>query len=82
MSEQLTLEARVSHLEREMETMKQRTFREPNTSPKPSWLDVMAGAFENNDAFDDVLRLGREFRNSQDHPGQTNVTTGAGDVPA
>ena len=82
MSEQPTLEARVSHLEREMETMKQRTLREPNTSPRPSWLDVMAGAFENNDAFDEVLRLGREFRESQNHSGQTNVSAGDGDVPA
>ena len=65
MSEPSSLEARVAKLEHDVETLKQSAHHEPETSQQPNWLDVMAGAFEGDEAFDEVLRLGREFRDAQ-----------------
>jgi hypothetical protein len=70
----LTLEERMTHLEQEFEQVKKRLPEAPAT-PK-SWLDQVFGSFKDDPIYEEAMRLGREFRNSQ-QPGDT-VT----DVPS
>ena len=65
MTKQPALEDRVAILEQEMASLKQRVGREADMRPGETWLDTMSGAFEGDSAFEEVLRLGREFRESQ-----------------
>lgn len=64
MAPQTVLEERVTNLERELTALKERVSL-GQKSPERSWLDVLAGSFENDSAFEEVLRLGREFRDAQ-----------------
>lgn len=59
-----TLEERLAALETEMAQVKQRLGQE--TPPKtPHWVDQIFGVFENDLLFEDAVRYGREWRNSQ-----------------
>ncbi len=62
LQEQPQLEVRVANLEAELAQMKQlmSSFHQPETS-SPWWLKV-AGSFENDPDFDEVVRLGQEWR--------------------
>jgi hypothetical protein len=55
------IEERIAYLEAEVERLK-------NTAEKgvasKFWWEEIAGAFANNSAYDEVMRLGREYRNS------------------
>lgn len=70
MAGQSALEDRVATLEQEVDSLKQQMAQGERQPPQKSWLDVMAGAFENDPAFAEALRLGREFRASQGTAGQ------------
>ena len=62
MSEELQLlEKRVSQLEQEVCLLKSQAT-EPSGQP---WWERVAGRFENDPAFDEIVRLGREYRESQ-----------------
>jgi hypothetical protein len=38
------------------------------TPPAPNWLERMAGSFKDEPAFEEVIRLGREFREADRPP--------------
>ena len=54
-----TLNERVAELESELASLKQRL------SPEPAEWRSLIGAFANDPAFDEAMRLGREYRESQ-----------------
>lgn len=54
----LSLEERVSRLEKEMEAFKQSL----PFARKKSWVEKMAGSFKDDPEFQEILRLGREIR--------------------
>jgi hypothetical protein len=55
------LEARVAYLEAEVARLKSKV--ENSTSPRP-WWDQIVGTFADNSAYDEAMRLGREYRDS------------------
>jgi hypothetical protein len=59
MSENTTIEQRLTAVENELQNLKRRI------ESSDSWYERMAGAFENDPAFEEVLELGRQFRESQ-----------------
>ncbi|GBF80797.1 hypothetical protein [Aphanothece sacrum] len=56
------LEQRVSTLETELSEVKQK-LAESSTPKSPWWLKV-AGSFEQDPTFDEVVKLGQEWRKS------------------
>ena len=61
MGEELQLlERRVAQLEQEVSLLKS---RDTGSSDQP-WWERIAGRFENDPAFDEIVRLGREYRES------------------
>jgi hypothetical protein len=56
------LEARVAVLEAEMAQLKEQ-LRE-TTSSRRDWLNEVYGAFANDPAFEEAMRLGRKYRES------------------
>jgi hypothetical protein len=59
MSENTTIEQRLTAVENELRNLKRKI------ESTDSWYDRMTGAFENDPAFEEVLKLGRQFRESQ-----------------
>jgi hypothetical protein len=55
------LEERVAHLETEVARLKNKV--EKDLSSKP-WWEQIAGTFADNSAYDEAMRLGREYRDS------------------
>ncbi|MDB5322388.1 MAG: hypothetical protein JWN40_4019 [Phycisphaerales bacterium] len=64
MSDPLTIETRLESLEREMAELRRRLN---GSGPSGNWLDSIVGSQQNEPAFDEVLKLGREIR-SADRP--------------
>lgn len=62
MSQQSTLERRLSELEREVAEIKRQVAAHP---PAADWLRQMTGAFKDDPEFDEILRLGSEIRKSE-----------------
>ena len=61
MGEELQLlERRVAQLEQEVSLLKS---RDAGSSDQP-WWERIAGRFEDDGAFDEIVRLGREYRES------------------
>lgn len=58
MSENTTIEQRLAAVESELRNLKRKI------ESTESWYDRMTGAFENDPAFEEVLELGRQFRES------------------
>ena len=58
MSENTTIEQRLAAVENELRNLKRKI------ESTDSWYDRMTGAFENDPAFEEVLELGRQFRES------------------
>jgi hypothetical protein len=58
------LERRVALLEQELAVLKQSLDR---AGAKPSWIDRFSGVFKDDPDFDEIVRLGREYRQAQDH---------------
>ena len=54
------LEERISQLERDVSLLKSHA---PDPGDPP-WWERIAGRFENDPAFDEIVRLGREYRDS------------------
>lgn len=58
-----TLEERVTALEKELEQLKrQRTASEPPA--EEPWWERIRGTFKDDPAYDEAMRLGREYRES------------------
>ena len=55
------LEERVAYLEAEVARLKNKV--ENGLSSRP-WWEQIVGAFADNTAYDEAMRLGREYRNS------------------
>ncbi len=62
MAEASTVEERLASVEREIADLKRRLGSEQGRS---NWLARVWGSFRDVPEFDEVLRLGREFRESQ-----------------
>jgi len=58
-----SLEERVLVVEQELAALKQRVNAE--TSPPLPWWEKIAGTFANNPEYDEAMRLGREWRETQ-----------------
>ena len=59
------IELRVSHLEKELASLKTRV--EQNVAPVP-WWEKIAGTFAHDDAHEEAMRLGRAYRLAQRPP--------------
>ena len=57
-----TLEERVAAVEQELAELKQQAKSEPVRLP---WWEKIAGTFANNPEYDEAMKLGREWRESQ-----------------
>jgi hypothetical protein len=55
------LEERVAHLEAEVARLKNKVENESSSRP---WWEKIAGTFADNPAYEEAMRLGREYRNS------------------
>ena len=55
------LEERITYLEAEVAQLKNEV--KSNSSAKP-WWEQLAGTFADNPAYDEAMRLGREYRDS------------------
>lgn len=59
MSAAASLEERVSQLEKQVSRILDRIESRPY---KPGWIEKITGSFADCPEFDEVIRLGREFR--------------------
>ena len=59
-----TLEVRLAKVERDLAILKARTLA---NEPKGDWLESFVGIFADDSDFDEIVRLGKEFRN-EDRP--------------
>ncbi len=59
MSATPSLEQRIAHLEKQMSHVLEKIESRPQ---KPGWITEITGSFENCPEFDEIVRLGREFR--------------------
>ncbi len=64
MSENTTIGQRLAAVENELLNLKRKI------ESTDSWYERMTGAFENDLAFEEVLKLGRQFRESQGQVGE------------
>lgn len=76
----MTLEERVATLERELAEVKQLLTSSallPAPSPlppaKPNWIDAITGSMADCPEWDEVVRLGREFRKNYRTPGDEDL---------
>jgi hypothetical protein len=60
-----TLEERLSNLEAVVEDMRRRVPPEPK-----HWLEAMHGMFENEPLAEEIIRYGKEFRDSDRPPAE------------
>jgi hypothetical protein len=65
MMTQTQLEARVLAVEMAVKEIQRRLATLP---PSPNWLDEMIGSCKDEPAFEEVIALGRAFRESQPYP--------------
>lgn len=64
-----TLEARVERLEAEIEQIKE--AKRP--SERERWWEKIAGTFADSEDYEEAMRLGREWRQSQREPEDVNA---------
>lgn len=62
MAENKSVEERLAIVERELDELKRRL--PPKSEPK-NWIEEISGSMKDFPEFDEVLRLGREFRQAQ-----------------
>ena len=56
-----TIEARLAKVERELAILKARTGE---NGTKANWIEKITGSFKDDPDFDEIVRLGKEFRQS------------------
>ena len=59
MLDQQTVEERLSALEKELRELKQQVTVQQD---QQSWIERIAGTFKDDPDFEEIVRLGREFR--------------------
>jgi hypothetical protein len=57
-----TIEKRLDNVERELAALKGML---ESLKPGPNWISSMSGTFKDDPEFDEVLRLGKEFRDAE-----------------
>ena len=67
-----TLEQRVAAIELELAQLKRQVHHGPPLASIP-WWERIAGSFANSEHYDETMRLGREYRESQ-QPKDDEVT--------
>jgi len=70
MMTQTELEARLLAVETALKEIQHRLASLP---PAPNWLDAIIGSFKDEPAFDEVIALGRAFRESEPYPDDTGA---------
>ena len=65
MMTQTELEERLLAVETALQEMQRRLA---TLLPAPHWLDEISGSFKDEPAFEEVIALGRAFRESQPYP--------------
>ena len=65
MMTQTELEERLLAVETALQEMQRRLA---TLQPTPNWLDAIIGSFKDEPAFEEVIALGRAFRESQPYP--------------
>jgi hypothetical protein len=65
MMTQAELEARLLAVETALKELQHRLATLP---PAPNWLDTIIGSFKDEPAFDEVIALGRAFREAEPYP--------------
>ncbi len=66
MSSQAELEQRLSSLERDVALLKSEVGRSPeSTKQKRNWLEGFIGLFKDYEDFEEMVKLGQEYRRSQ-----------------
>jgi hypothetical protein len=58
----VSLEERITALESELRTLKDEVRSMSNRKPNPNWLNEVAGSMADFPDFEEVVRLGREWR--------------------
>ena len=58
----VSLEERMTAIESELRTLKDEMRSLSNRKPNPNWLSEVAGSMADFPDFDEVVRLGREWR--------------------
>lgn len=61
MPDQLTVKERITAVEQQLVELKRRL---PSQQDGKSWVERIAGTFKDDPDFDEIVRLGREFRKS------------------
>ena len=61
----LSLEERVTALETEMERLRRDRSAAPTSPDEMPWWERIIGTFANDPMYDEAMRLGREYRDSQ-----------------
>ncbi len=61
----LTLEERLAALETKVERLAEQSNPEATTTEKP-WWEQIRGQFKDDPLYDEAMRLGREWRESED----------------
>lgn len=67
MSQSLTIERRLSQVERDLADLKSQVKR---LRPKENWIDQITGTFQDDPEFEEVLRIGREIRQADRPKGE------------
>lgn len=62
MAEQLTIEERLTNIEQDLAEMK-RLFT-VQQDKKKSWIEEISGTFKDDPDFDEIVKLGQQFRTS------------------
>jgi hypothetical protein len=65
MMTQIELEERLLAVETALQEMQRRLA---TLAPSPNWLDEIIGSFKDEPAFEEVIALGRTFREAQPYP--------------
>jgi hypothetical protein len=65
MMTQTELETRLLAVERALQALEGRLA---TLSPAPNWLEAIIGSFKEEPAFDEVIALGRAFREAEPYP--------------
>lgn len=58
----VSLEERMTALESELQTLKDEVRSLSSSKAKPSWIDKVSGSMADFPEFEEVVRLGREWR--------------------
>ena len=65
----MTIEQRLDNLERELATLK---VVVKTLQPGPNWITSMSGTFKDDPEFDEILRLGKQLRDAEDPPEESD----------